>query len=238
MRRDNRKNDELRNISIETGILKNSDGSCIIKYGNTEVICSATIENKLPPFLRGQNQGWVTAEYSMLPRATMQRVNRESSQGKISGRTQEIQRLIGRSLRSVVNLKLLGERQIIVDCDVINADGGTRTASITGGYIAMQLAVDSLIKKGILHINPIISQIAAVSCGICSGKALLDLDYNEDSSADVDANFVLTPNKGISEIQATAENVPFSDEQFLEMLSLAKKGIQEIFDKQFKSIVN
>lgn len=232
MRLSGRKNNQLRQIVIEKSPLFSAEGSCLIKFGNTHVICSATIEATVPPFLQGQNQGWVTAEYSMLPRSTNQRVKREVTQGRASGRTQEIQRLIGRSMRAAVDLKALGLRQIIIDCDVINADGGTRTASITGSYIALQLAIRSLITKKMLRTNPVISQIAAISCGIYKGQPIIDLDYLEDSEADVDANFVFSSNGGIIEIQATAEKAAFSEEQLAEMLKLAKQGVAELFKCQ------
>lgn len=237
MRFQKRKNDQMREVSIETNILRNAEGSCLIKVGNTHVICSATVEETLPHFLRNKGQGWVTAEYGMLPRSTNDRMKRESAQGKQSGRTQEIQRLIGRSLRSMIDLKKLGERQIIIDCDVINADGGTRTASITGAYVALYLAIGSLMSKGLLRNNPIISQIAAVSCGIYKGEVILDLDYEEDSDAEVDANFVLASNGKIIEIQGTAEKNPFSDEQFIELMRMAKIGASELFKIQNKAIM-
>ena len=232
MRPSGRRPNQIRQILIEKSPLFSAEGSCLIKIGNTHVICSATAEATVPPFLRGQNQGWITAEYGMLPRSTNQRVKREAAQGKLSGRTQEIQRLIGRSMRAAVNLKALGERQIIIDCDVINADGGTRTAAITGSYIALQLAIRSLMDKKILKTNPLITQIAAISCGIYKGHPVIDLDYQEDSEADVDANFVLSSNGGIIEIQGTAENGSFSEEQLSEMLKLAKVAISELFRLQ------
>ncbi|WP_218460626.1 ribonuclease PH [Rickettsia sp. TH2014] len=232
MRQSGRKSNQLRPISLELSPLINTEGSCLIKIGNTHVMCSATCETTVPPFLRGQNQGWVTAEYGMLPGSTSQRIKREAAQGKQGGRTQEIQRLIGRSMRCVVDLKKLGERQIIIDCDVINADGGTRTAAITGSYVALHLAIRSLMKKRILKVNPLISQIAAVSCGIYKGEAILDLDYLEDSDAEVDSNFVFAGNGNLIEVQGTAEKEPFSEEQFIAMLKLAKGGAAELFKLQ------
>jgi len=233
MRLDKRANDALRAISIETNVNKHAEGSCIIKFGDTHVLCTASIEESLPPFLRGKHLGgWVTAEYSLLPRSTNTRVRREVSQGKVSGRTQEIQRLISRSLRSVVNLKGLGERQVLIDCDVLQADGGTRTAAITGGYVALRLALQTLVDKKILHRLPLLSEVAAVSCGIIKNEILLDVDYQEDSNADVDANFVINGEGKLIEIQGTAEKDPFSEEQFLGMLKFAKSGINQLLVAQ------
>ena len=232
MRPSGRKNNQLREISIQTSALINAEGSCLIKFGNTHVMCSATCETTLPSFLRGQNQGWITAEYGMLPRSTHGRIKREAAQGKQSGRTQEIQRLIGRSMRSVVDLKLLGERQIIIDCDVINADGGTRTSAITGSYIALHLAIRSLMAKKILKVNPLITQVAAISCGIYKGQPMVDLDYLEDADAEVDANFIFAGDGNIIEIQGTAEKKPFSEEQFTELLKLARNATTELFKFQ------
>lgn len=235
MRFANRGNGVLRKISIDININKHAEGSCIVKFGDTHVLCTATVEESLPPFLKGKNQGgWVTAEYSLLPRSTETRVKREVNQGKPSGRTQEIQRLISRSLRSVVNLKVLGDRQILIDCDVLQADGGTRTAAITGGYVALHLALQKLVDKKIFHRAPLSSQVAAVSCGIIGKNILLDVDYSEDSNADVDANFVINGQGNLIEIQGTAEKNSFSEEQFLEMLKLAKLGVKELFDIQKK----
>ena len=229
MRLDKRANNALRKISIETKVNKYAEGSCLIKFGDTHVLCTATVENNLPPFLKGKNLGgWVTAEYSLLPRSTESRVKREVSQGKPSGRTHEIQRLISRSLRSVVNLKILGERQVLIDCDVLQADGGTRTAAITGGYVALHLALQTLVEKKIFHRVPLISEVAAVSCGIIDNKILLDVDYKEDSNADVDANFVINGEGKLIEIQGTAEQKPFSEEQFLSMLTMAKEGVNQL----------
>jgi ribonuclease PH len=236
MRPSNRKSDELRQISIETNISSYAEGSCLVTFGNTKVLCTASVEERTPPFLRNTGKGWVTAEYGMLPRSTHTRNEREAAKGKQSGRTQEIQRLIGRSLRAVVNLQKLGERQIIVDCDVINADGGTRTAAITGGYVALYLAIKSLMSKNIILQNPINDSIAAISCGIYKGAAVLDLEYTEDSAADADANFVITGKGGLVEIQGTAEGAPFSEDKFLELLNLAKKGISELTEIQNKAI--
>jgi len=227
-----RKFDELRKIYLKKNTLKHAEGSCLIKFGNTHVICSATIEERVPPWLRNSGKGWVTAEYGMLPRSTNSRVNRESVRGKQSGRTQEIQRLIGRSLRSVVNLKKLGERQIIIDCDVIQADGGTRTASISGSWIALHDAVKYLISQGKITQNPIKNQIAAISCGIIDEEIFIDLDYNEDSNATVDGNFVLTDNKEIIEIQSSSEQKPISKSNFLKMYELVEDNIEIIFKKQ------
>lgn len=238
MRPSKRKNNQLREITIETGILEHAEGSCLIKFGSTHVICSASIEESLPPFLRGKNQGgWITAEYGMLPRSTSDRIKRESSQGKQNGRTQEIQRLIGRSIRACVDLKKLGERQILIDCDVINADGGTRTASITGAYVALYLAIGKLMNRKMIKDNPITRQISAISCGIRNGEAILDLDYIEDSDAEVDANFVISSDGKIIEVQATAEQKPFTQDQFLEMMKLASDSASELFKIQNKAIL-
>ncbi|WPY01158.1 Ribonuclease PH [Candidatus Trichorickettsia mobilis] len=228
MRHLGRKNNELRPVTIETSVLKHAEGSCLIKCGNTHVLCSASLDATVPPFLRGQNQGWVTAEYSMLPRSTETRIKREAALGKVSGRTQEIQRLIGRAMRAAVDLKLLGERQIIIDCDVINADGGTRTSAITGSYIALHLAIAKLMDKKILKVNPLTQQVAAISCGIYNDVAIADLDYIEDSNAQVDANFVFASN-GLIEVQATAEKKFFSEQQLTQMLELAKLATSQLF---------
>jgi ribonuclease PH len=238
MRPTARKNNQLRATSIELSPLINSEGSCLIKVGNTHVICSATYETHIPPFLRGQNQGWLTAEYSMLPTATNQRTKREAAQGKQGGRTQEIQRLIGRSMRAIIDLKAIGERQIIIDCDVINADGGTRTAAITGSYVALHLAIRSLIKKKVLKTNPLITQIAAISCGIYKGEPIVDLDYLEDSNAEVDSNFVFAGNGNLIEVQSTAEKSTFSEEQFLAMLTLARSSALELFKLQNQALLD
>ena len=235
MRPSGRAPDEMRAITIETGFTKHAEGSCLVSFGDTRVLCTASVEDKVPPFLRGKGQGWVTAEYGMLPRATHTRGNREAAKGKQSGRTQEIQRLIGRSLRAVVDLKALGERQVIVDCDVIQADGGTRTASISGGWVALRIAVDNLMKSKGLSIDPIRTQVAAVSCGIHQGNAVLDLDYEEDSTAGSDGNFVLTADGAIVEAQLTAEGETFDEEGLLRLLRLARIGCGEIFAAQLKA---
>jgi len=224
--------DQMRNVELETGINKHAEGSCLAKFGDTHVICTASVENRVPPWLKGQRHGWVTAEYGMLPRATNERTGREASRGKQGGRTLEIQRLIGRSLRAVTDLAKLGEMQVRIDCDVIQADGGTRTASITGGFVALHLACQNLVQLGLLSEIPLFDEVAAISCGLYEGLAVLDLDYGEDSNAQADANFVLTGKGGIVEIQGTAEDRPFSEEQLHQMLSLAKKGIGELVDIQ------
>jgi len=228
MRPSDRALDQMRSVTLETGFAKHAEGSCLIKFGDTHVLCAATVEERVPPWLRGQGKGWVTAEYGMLPRATNSRMQREAARGKQSGRTQEIQRLIGRSLRAVTDLEAMGEMQITVDCDVIQADGGTRTASITGAYVALYLALRSAVERGVLPSVPLIDQVAAVSCGLYKGNAVLDLDYLEDSAAEADTNFVLTGAKGIVEIQGTAEDYPFSEDQFMELMGLAKKGVAEL----------
>ncbi len=236
MRKD-RAFEEIREIVFETNINIYAEGSCLVKFGNTQVICTASIDEKTPPWLRGSGKGWVTAEYGMLPRSTNTRIDRESARGKQSGRTQEIQRLIGRSLRSVINLENLGERQIKIDCDVIQADGGTRTASISGSFVALFLAIDKL-KKNYNIEKPIIKNfVAAISVGIIANKVCVDLDYNEDSKAEVDANFVICDNGKIAEIQATGEEHFFSEEQYKEMFELAKLSIEKIINKQ-KNILN
>jgi len=235
-RSEERSFDQLRSVVFVPHFNPYAEGSCLIKFGNTHVICNATVDERVPPFLRNTGSGWVTAEYSMLPRSTHTRMQRESAKGKVSGRTQEIQRLIGRSLRAAVDLKMLGERQIIIDCDVISADGGTRTASITGGYVALVLALHKLKKDGLLTKIPLINQVAAVSCGIVNGKSVLDLDYKEDSSAEVDSNFVMNSRGKIIEVQGTAEAGVFSREQLDGMLDLAEKGIKELTDLQNKTI--
>lgn len=234
-RHSGRKSNELRAVSIEKDYNPYAEGSCLISFGNTKVICTASIEENLPPFLRGKSQGWVTAEYGMLPRSTHSRMRREANAGKQSGRTQEIQRLIGRSLRSVVDLHKLGERQITIDCDVIQADGGTRTAAITGGYVALKLAVQHLIQRKMLSENPITDQIAAISCGILDGDVLLDLDYKEDSSAQVDANFIMTSKGKIVEVQSTAEESPFGTKDLYAMMDLAEAAIKKLSDVQIKA---
>ncbi len=236
MRASKRDNNQLRDISIEVNVLKSAEASCMIKMGGTQVICAASVENKVPPFLRGTGSGWITAEYGMLPRSTGSRMRRESSMGKVQGRTQEIQRLIGRSLRAVTDLDKLGERQIIIDCDVINADGGTRCASITGAYVALHQAISELQKEGAIYNNPIKSQVAAISCGVVNDKVVLDLDYNEDSTAHTDANFVLSSCGNIIEVQASAEKDAFTREQFFNMLKLAENSSRELFNAQGSAI--
>ncbi|MCS7203495.1 MAG: ribonuclease PH [Thermodesulfovibrio sp.] len=228
MRPDGRKNDEIRKVRITKEFIKNADGSVFIELGQTRVICTASIENKVPPFLKDQKKGWITAEYGMLPRSTPVRMLRESTAGRVGGRTHEIQRLIGRSLRAVMDLEKLGERTIWIDCDVIEADGGTRTASITGGYIAMSEAIKKALSTGMLNENPIKDSIAAISVGIVNGEPRLDLCYTEDSQAEVDMNVVMTGSGKIVEIQGTAEITPFSKEVLFELLNLAERGIKEI----------
>lgn len=223
-----RQPDQLRHIDLIPGFSKYAEGSCLARFGDTHVLCTASIEEKLPPFLRDKKQGWITAEYGMLPRATGDRTEREASRGKQSGRTQEIQRLIGRSLRAIIDLPALGERQIKIDCDVIQADGGTRTAAITGSYVALHQAIAHLIKLGKLKETPLRGQLAAVSCGIYENQPVLDLDYAEDNAAEADANFVLTANGRIIEIQATAEQFPFSEEHYMKLMKLAKKGVADL----------
>ncbi len=218
----------LRSVAIELNVSKYAEGSCLVKFGDTHVLCTATVEEKVPGWMKNTGKGWVTAEYGMLPRSTHSRMDREAAKGKQSGRTQEIQRLIGRALRAVVDMQALGERQIRVDCDVIQADGGTRTASITGGYVALAMAVNHLVKIGACKTSPLVDSIAAISCGIYQGTPVLDLDYDEDSNAETDANFVILGKGGIVEIQGTAEKEPFSEEQFLTLLGLAKAGCKEL----------
>lgn len=232
MRPSGRALDQLRPISIETGITRHAEGSCLIKCGDTHVLCTATVEDKPPPFLRNSGMGWVTAEYGMLPRSTHTRSRREAAAGKQSGRTQEIQRLIGRSLRAVVDRQALGERQITIDCDVIQADGGTRCASITGGFVALRLAVNTLLDKKLILSDPIIDHVAAVSCGIYAGQPVLDLDYDEDSVAGTDGNFVLTGKGKMVEIQASAEGAPFAAADLTTLLGLAQNGIAALVAAQ------
>ena len=232
MRPSERTVDLMRPVTFETGVNRYAEGSCLIGFGHTKVLVTASLEEGVPPFLRGKGQGWVTAEYGMLPRATHTRGRREAAAGKQSGRTQEIQRLIGRSLRAVVDLKALGERQISVDCDVIQADGGTRTASITGAWVALRLATKYLLDEGVIATDPILDQVAAISCGVFDGTPVLDLDYEEDSNAEADANFVLTGKGDIVEIQATGEKRGFSQGEFEALFSLARKGIGELCELQ------
>jgi ribonuclease PH len=228
MRPSERPVDAMRTVTIETGVNRYAEGSCLISFGHTRVLVTASLEEGVPGFLRGKGQGWVTAEYGMLPRATHTRGRREAAQGKQSGRTQEIQRLIGRSMRAIVDLKALGERQISIDCDVIQADGGTRTASITGAWVALRLATKYLLDEGLIVTDPILDQVAAISCGVFGGTPVLDLDYEEDSNAEADANFVLTGKGDIVEIQATGEKRGFSEGEFESLFSLARKGIGEL----------
>ena len=236
MRPSGRAADEMRTIELQTGFTKHAEGSVLVSFGDTRVLVTASVEEKVPPFLRGKGEGWVTAEYSMLPRATHTRGSREAAKGKQSGRTQEIQRLIGRSLRAVVDMKKLGERQIVLDCDVIQADGGTRTASISGAWVALRLAVDKLMADGKIKEDPITAQVAAVSCGIHEGTPVLDLDYIEDSNAHADANFVLIEGGLIAEAQATAEGAPYDEEALLRLLRLARIGCDQIFAAQAAAV--
>ena len=232
MRPSGRKLDELRNVSIETNITMHAEGSCLIKMGNTHVICTATVEDRVPPFIKGSGLGWVTAEYGMLPRSTGSRMRREAASGKQGGRTVEIQRLIGRSLRAGVDRLSLGERQITIDCDVIQADGGTRCASITGGWVALRLAIDNLMNSNIILTDPLVSPVAAVSCGIYAGQPVLDLDYSEDSEAGVDGNFIMLENGNLIETQISAESATYSRDQLNSLIDLAEKGTSELFDIQ------
>jgi ribonuclease PH len=232
MRPSRRQPDELRAVSLERGVVKYAEGSCFVKFGDTHVLVTATLEDRLPPWLKGQARGWVTAEYGMLPRATHQRTRREASAGKQSGRTVEIQRLIGRSLRSIVDLPALGERQISIDCDVIQADGGTRTASITGAWVALADCISWMKTRNMLKANVLRDNVAAISCGIYQGTPVLDLDYAEDSEADTDANFVMTGDGRIIEVQGTAEKTPFSQDEFLALMALARKGVARLVDLQ------
>ena len=232
MRPSGRAPDQMRAITMEPGFTRHAEGSCLVSFGDTRVLCTASVETQLPPWLRGKGKGWVTAEYGMLPRATHTRGRREAAGGKQSGRTQEIQRLIGRSLRAVVDMEALGERQITLDCDVIQADGGTRTASISGAWVALRLAIDGILKRGDLTVDPIRRKVAAVSCGIHGGQAVLDLDYVEDSAAGCDGNFVLTDDGNIVEAQVTAEGECYDEEGLLRLLRLARIGCGEIFAAQ------
>ncbi|MFZ5725668.1 MAG: ribonuclease PH [Pseudomonadota bacterium] len=236
MRPSGRAADQMRSIAIETNFTIHAEGSVLVSFGNTRVLVTASVEEKVPPFLRGKGQGWVTAEYGMLPRATHTRGSREAAKGKQSGRTQEIQRLIGRSLRAVVDMQKLGERQIVIDCDVIQADGGTRTASISGAWVALRLAVDKLIEAKQIADDPIVDSVAAISCGIYNGTPVLDLDYDEDSVAEADGNFVLTGKGRIVEVQASAEGATYDEEGLLRLLRLARIGCGEIFAAQAKAV--
>ncbi|MEP3278665.1 MAG: ribonuclease PH [Stappiaceae bacterium] len=237
MRATKRAEDEMRAVTLERNVSKHAEGSCLVKFGDTHVLCTASLEERIPPWLRGQNRGWVTAEYGMLPRSTSDRMRREASAGKQSGRTQEIQRLIGRSLRAVVDLEALGERQISVDCDVIQADGGTRTAAITGAWVALNDCVTWMMTREMIAKTILTDHIAAISCGIYNGTPVLDLDYAEDSEAETDANFVMTGSGGIVEIQGTAEGSPFSEDEFAQLLTLAKLGIGKLVDLQKLAIL-
>jgi ribonuclease PH len=228
--------DQLRSVSMEPGFSPYAEGSCLIKCGNTHVLCCASIEERVPPFLRNSGKGWVTAEYGMLPRSTHTRTDREATRGKQSGRTQEIQRLIGRALRAVTDLEALGERQIKIDCDVLQADGGTRTASITGAWVALSLACEKLLLAGSISRSPLTDQVAAISCGILEGTPILDLDYNEDSTAETDANFILTADGGVVEIQMTAEETPFRRDEMNAMFDLAEKGVAQLAELQRQAV--
>ena len=232
MRPSRRAPDELRAVSLERGVVKYAEGSCMVKFGDTHVLVTATLEDRLPPWLKGQGRGWVTAEYGMLPRATLERTRREASAGKQNGRTVEIQRLIGRSLRATVDLEALGERQITVDCDVIQADGGTRTASITGAWMALRDCLHWMAQRSILRESPLKDHVAAISCGIVGGEAVIDLDYAEDSNAHTDANFVMTGLGGLVEVQGSAEGAPFTEEELIRMLALARGGIKQLVAMQ------
>jgi ribonuclease PH len=236
MRPSGRAVDQLREVTLEPGFAKYAEGSCLVRFGDTHVLCAASLDDRVPPFLRNRGQGWVTAEYGMLPRSTHTRTDREAARGKQSGRTQEIQRLIGRSLRAVTDLKAMGERQIRLDCDVLQADGGTRTASITGAWVALHIALAGMLKRGLIEKMPLNDHVAAVSCGLYKESAVLDLDYAEDSNAQADANFVLTGNGGIVEIQGTAEEDPFTRVQFDSLLELAELGIGKLVGLQKQAI--
>ena len=236
MRPSGRAPDQMRDITITPNFTRHAEGSVLVAFGDTKVLVTASVEERVPPFLRGKGEGWVTAEYGMLPRATHTRGNREAAKGQQSGRTQELQRLIGRSLRSVVDMKLLGERQITLDCDVLQADGGTRTAAISGAWVALRLAVNTLLASGKLTADPILQKVAAVSCGIHQGTPVLDLDYLEDSAADADGNFVLLENGNIAEAQATAEHATYDEEALLRLLRLARIGCAEIFAAQDRAV--
>jgi len=237
MRPSQRARDEMRKVTLERGVARYAEGSCLVRFGETHVLCTASLEDKPPPWLRGQGRGWVTAEYAMIPRATSTRTRRESSAGKVSGRTQEIQRLIGRSLRAVVELGRLGERQITVDCDVLQADGGTRTASITGAWVALHDCLKWMTQRSILKESPLKDHVAAVSCGMYKGASVLDLDYAEDSNAETDANFVITGSGGLVEVQGSAEGAPFSEAELLQMLALARVGVTSLVQLQKAAIV-
>lgn len=236
MRPSGRRPDQLREVSLEPGVAAHAEGSCLVKFGRTHVFCTASLENTVPPFLKGTGKGWVTAEYGMLPRATGDRMRREAAQGKQSGRTLEIQRLIGRALRAVTDMRGFGERQIIIDCDVIQADGGTRTAAITGGFVALHKCFEMMKRDQLIKAIPLKEHVAAISCGIHNDACVLDLDYDEDSSAGTDANFVMTGTGAIVEVQGTAEGEPFSEASFLELMRLAKGGIAQLVEMQKQAI--
>jgi len=236
MRPSGRAADALREVSLETAVSRYAEGSCLAKFGQTHVLCTASVEQGVPGWLKGQGRGWVTGEYGMLPRATHTRGRREAAQGKQSGRTQEIQRLIGRSLRSVVDTKLLGDRTITIDCDVIQADGGTRTAAITGAWVALSKACKYLLEEKVIKETPVTGQVAAISCGVFEGAAVLDIDYAEDSNAEVDCNFIMSGDGRLIEVQATGEKRPFSDEEFAELMRLAKLGCGRLFEMQLKAV--
>ena len=232
MRPSGRTPDQLRKVTLEPGFSRHAEGSCLVKFGDTHVLCTASVDERVPPWMRNSGKGWVTAEYGMLPRATLERTRREASAGKQNGRTVEIQRLIGRSLRATVDLEALGERQITVDCDVLQADGGTRTASITGAWVALADCINWMKSRNMIKTNPLRDNVAAISCGIYDGTPVLDLDYAEDSEADTDANFVMTGDGRIVEVQGTAEKTPFSQDEFLALMALARKGVARLVDLQ------
>ena len=236
MRPSKRAFDQLREVTLVPGAARHAEGSCLVKFGDTHVLVTASLEEKAPPFLKGTGKGWVTAEYGMLPRSTHERMRREAAAGKQSGRTQEIQRLVGRSLRAVVDMSALGERQIVIDCDVLQADGGTRTASITGGFVALSQCIGFMKKTGMITKPAIKDHVAAISCGIYKATPVLDLDYDEDSTAETDANFVMTGAGGLVEIQGTAEGAPFSDDEFAQLMKLARKGIMDLIEMQKKAL--
>lgn len=236
MRPSGRQPHEMRHVSLERAVAKHAEGSCLVRFGDTHVLCTASLEDRVPPWLKGQGHGWVTAEYGMLPRSTHERMRREASSGKQSGRTQEIQRLIGRSLRAVVDLKGLGERQITLDCDVVQADGGTRTAAITGAWVALYDCIEWMRARSMLAASPIKDHVAAISCGLYQGQPVVDLDYAEDSEAETDANFVMTGRGGICEIQGTAEAEPFSEADFAKLMGLARSSIADLVERQRKAV--
>jgi len=236
MRPSKRAADEMRKITLEAGVARHAEGSCLAQFGHTHVLVTASLQEQVPPFLKGSGKGWVTAEYGMLPRSTHERMRREAAQGKQSGRTLEIQRLVGRSLRAITDLTALPERQIVIDCDVLQADGGTRTASVTGGFVALSQCISFMKQTGLITRPAIKDQVAAVSCGVWQGTPLLDLDYDEDSTAETDANFVITSSGGLVEVQATAEGAPFSEAALGELLGLARKGIAELMELQRRAL--